>query len=189
MNMLQKNNIIFVFLISILFLSSCSSIDITDISCERMSSYSSVKVSELIDKPKVINIDDKDLRLRFIFNRTIGINVRNFPENIFPEIIKNCYNFSFGYIFYSSGYKESYTESFFLEPYLVERIWFINKENEVWETSNITSNYYLESHNTPNSIKINGTLPSTKNIISNVIVKFKYKEKDYFIRYDFNDRY
>jgi hypothetical protein len=184
--MSQKNNILFIFLISILFLSSCSSIDITDFSCEKMSKNSSVKVSELLDKPRTINIDDKTLRLRFIINNSVTINGNTFPKNIFPEIINNCSDFSFGYIYYPIDRKES----FFLELYFVERVWFISTEDEVWETSNITSNYYLESPNTPNSIKINGPIPNfRKNIISNVIVKFKYKGKDYFIRYDFNDRY
>lgn len=180
--MLEKSTII----ILMLFLSSCSYIDVTDLSCEKMSKYSSIKVSELIDKPKVVTIDNKDLRLRFTINkRVVTINGRTFPNNILPEVVNNCSNSSFGYMFHQINYKES----FFLEPYSVEKVWFIDTINEIWETSNITSNYNLESPNTPNAIKINGSIPSFKNIVSNVVVKFKYKEKDYFIRYDFNDRY
>lgn len=173
----MKKNLIYNLTLTLMSftLYSCDTVDITSIACESFKSGSSI-TNELLQSPDSIIIDDKEFKLYVESNKTYSIAVREFPDNFAPTIKNNCTDNITIYI-YSQKNTVKYQE-----VYIPEKIWFINKENQVWE-----SNKFVEFKEPPLNIDyikdkfhVIGKAPNTRNTVA--IVKFKYKDKSFYLK-------
>lgn len=174
--MTLKNKLLFLTILNTTFLlNSCGAIiDTSDSSCSKMSETSSIPISELLKSPEYINIDNKEFRLN------VGMATPAYMPTVktfFPKFEHHCYQSASGFIMSDNSIAENIT-GVALSPDSLERIWFINSENKIWESNKLNF-----SSDEKTDFKVEGVnFKSAGNGNLKIFLKFKYKENSYIIK-------
>lgn len=165
---LKSNFLILTTLIFSSFIISCGAIiDTSDISCTKMSSSSTVPINELLKSPEVVNIDNKKFKLYTILRQYTGIPT---VKTLFPKFASYC---NLG----ASGSLRIDEKPLYLTVDKFERIWFINKDNQVFETDKIT----FENINSQERFVSDAGFKWLGNSVK-IILKFTHNGNTYFIK-------
>lgn len=159
-------------------LSSCGDIKIKDVACAKMSDYSSIPVDDLLKEPDSVKINDKEFKLDVSSNTSSGLldsTISKFPNNLLPKVENHCSSVTRGTVSTLESHPDTIATD--LSSYKPERIWFIDNQNKVWETSNIS--FEANSKN----FKIQESGPNWSNIYTTrAVLKFTYNNNTYFIK-------
>lgn len=171
---MKKKLLILTILSATSLLNSCGTIDTSDSSCAKMSDTSTIPISELLNSSEAINIDNNKFRLNVsLIEPAYMPTVKTF----FPKFEHHCYQSARGFIMSNNSIAENIT-GVTLSPDSLERIWFINSENKVWETDKLDF-----SSNEKTDFKVEGVnFKAAGNGNLKIFLKFKYKENSYIIK-------
>lgn len=173
--MIKNKNKIFFSIISLLTILSCGIVD--NKSCQSFIKYSSEPINDLLKSPEIINSDDKGLLLKSESMTENSISASKFPEYLFSEAKGKCTD-ALTIFIYSKINKVIKEEN----NYIPEKIWYINENNEVWESSTFTK---VQENPIPigavkNKFLVEGKPPYLEQAIT--ILKFKYNKKIYYLK-------